>query len=518
MPTSYRVYVDWDNNGTFVAVGDNITRRVLDQRQPVMAAYGRDTARTGSPISPGEASFAINNQSRDYSPENTASPLTGKVLPGRPVYIEAVTSGGSTYVIFRGYLDDFDLLPSRDSRSILARCVDGLGRLRGANISTSLYTGIRTGDAIGVILDAVGWPAAARSIDPGATLMPYWWLGNVDAMTAILDLVYSEGHPSLITIGSDGGFVFRDRHHRYIRAASLTAQSTWRSSGGIEPLISDPTTYDHGWKEIVNSVTYEVPLRAAASTFAVAWSAQGQITVGSGEIVTLEAIANAALAETVAPVAGTDYTVVSGSVNITLNRSTGQVFSLRIASVGGPAVIDGLQLRGRTVDTITNLQVTVEDTASIASYGRRTAPDGQAPVWAGRYDAQAVGEILVGRRAERLPTVTTTIVGSANATRLTQALARELSDRVRVTESHTGLDSDCFVEKIAHTIGQGGTEHRTTFALEKAPTEVATPLTFDVAGRGFNDGRFQVLGVSSAASMFRFDTASRGFNDGAFSY
>lgn len=518
MPTSYRVYVDWDNNGNFTTVGDNITRRVLDGRQPVTAGYGRDTARTGSPISPGEAGFVVNNQSRDYSPESTASPLAGKVLPGRPVYIEAVTSTGTTYVIFRGYLDDFDLLPSRGERAIQARCVDGLGRLRGANISTSLHTGIRTGDAIGIILDAVGWPAAARTLDAGATVMPHWWLGNVDAMTAILDLVYSEGQPSLVTIGSDGGFVFRDRHHRYFRAASATAQSTWRASGAVEPLMSEPTTYDHGWKEIVNSVTYEVPLRAASPDYTVAWSAQGQITIGSGEIITVEAIANTALAETVVPVAGTDYTAVSGSVNVTLNRSTGQVFAIRIASVGGPAVIDGLQLRGRAVDTVTNLQVTVEDTASIATYGRRAAPDGQGPVWAGRHDAQAVGQILVGRRAERLPTVTTTIVGSANAARLAQALGRELSDRVRVIEPHTGLDSDCFVERIGHSVTQGGTEHRTTFALEKAPTEVATPLTFDVAGRGFNDGRFQVLGVSSAASMFRFDTASRGFNDGAFSY
>ncbi len=518
MPTTYRVYVDWASDGTFVAVGDEVTKRVLDGRSPIAIGYGRDTARTGSPISPGEAGFTLNNQSRDYSPDNAASPLTGRVLPGRPVLIQATTSLGVTTTLFRGYLDDFDLMPSRADRSITVRCLDGLGRLRGAEISTALYTGIRTGEAIGVILNEVGWPATARDIDVGATVMPHWWLSTADAMEAILDLVYSEGQPALITIDSvTGNFVYRDRHHRITQAASLTSQSTWRSSG-VEPVVSEPTDYDHGWKEIVNSVTYDVPLRAAGWQYVTAWSAQGQITIGSGEIITMVATTTDPLIETVTPAAGTDYTAVAGSVSITLGRATGQVIPIRIAAVGGPAVIDGLQLRGRPVTTVTTLQVTVEDTASITTYGRRKAADGQGPTWAGRYDAQAVGEILVGRRAERLPTVTTTIVGSANSTRLAQCLGRNLSDRVHLTEAHTGLDSDCFVERISHSIGQGGTEHRTTFALEKAPTDVTNPLTFDKAGAGFNDGRFQAMGVTPSGSVFRFDVAGRGFDQGVFAF
>lgn len=513
---SYKLYVDWNADGTFVAVRDDLTKRVLDGRSPITIAYGRDTARTGSPISPGEAAFALNNQSRDYSPDNASSPLTGLVIPGRSVYIKGVLSGVDQ-PLFLGYLDDFDLQPGRDARYIQARCIDGLGRLKGAPISTALYQGIRTGAALSAILDAVGWPAAARDIDAGATVMPFWWLSQADAFDAVMDLVNSEGQPALVTVDTSGNFVFRDRHHRVTRTASTTLQSTWRANT-TEPMISDPTTYDHGWNEIINSVTYEIPIRQTTAAWKVAWSAPGRLSIAAGQTLVMSASGSTAFADVLPPEAGTDYTATSGSVNISLNRFSGGDVTLSVTAVGGAAVVDNLQLRARTVDTLTTVRVTVEDVASIAKYGRRTQQGSQAPPWAGMYDAQAIGEILIGRRAERLPTITTTMVTGTDAQRQAQIFGRRLSDRVHVTEPHTGFDSDCFVERITHTIGQGGTDHRATFALEKIPTEVATPFTFDVAGRGFNDGRFQVLGVVPGTSAFRFDTASQGFDQGAFGY
>lgn len=516
---SYKVYIDWAGDGTFTAVRDDITKRVLDGRQPVTIAYGRDTARSGSPISPGEAAFLINNQSRDYSPDNTSSPLNGLVIPGRGVYVKGTLSGVD-YPLWRGYLDDFDLQPDRGDRSITTRCVDGLGRLKGAPISTELFQGIRTGAAIHAILDEVGWSSTLRDIDAGATVMPYWWLSQTDAYEAVMDLVNSEGQPALVSIdASTGNFVFRDRHHRLVRSASTTVQSTWRASA-IEPLISAPTTYDHGWTEIINSVTYEIPIRHTTADWKVAWSAPGRLSITAGQTLTLSAAGTTAFADALVPEQDIDYVATSGSVSISLNRTSGGDITLSVTAVGGDAVVDNLQLRGRTVDTSTTVRVTVEDVASIAKYGRRTQENSQAPNWVGLYDAQAIAEILIGRRAERLPTLTTTMVSTNAASSLRQAqiFNRELSDRVHVIEPHTGMDTDCFIERITHSIGQGGTEHRATFALEKIPTDVSSPFTFDVAGLGFNDGKFQALGVVPGADVFLFDAASQGFDQGAFGY
>lgn len=514
MAATYKVYIDWNNDGTFALANDDVTTRVLDGRQPVTASYGRDVIRAGQPLSGGQAGFALNNLSRDYSPDNASSPIAGLVLPGRAVYIKATLSG-TDYTIFRGFLDDFTPQPDYNDRSVPLTCLDGLSRLRGQQVTTTLYQGIRTGDAVNAILDAIGW-TAGRDIDAGATVMPYWWLADADAFDAMMDLVYSEGQPSLVTIGGSGEFVFRDRHHRALRSASTTVQSTWRSSG-VEPVVSSPASYDHGWKEIVNSATFDVPVRQTTFDLKQAWSAPGRLSVADGETLTVTASGSTAFMNAVVPVQDIDYTAVSGSVSISLSATSGQTISIYMSAVGGPAVIDNLQLRARTVDTVTTVRVTAEDSTSIAQYGRRSAQSERGPVWANPYDAYAIAQILVGRRAQRLSTFTVSMV-SANPTRLTQILTRNLSDRVHLTEAHTGFDSDAFVERIEHSIGQGGTEHRTSFGLEKAPTEVATPFTFDVAGLGFDQGKFQATGIMPGTSMFRFDVAGQGFDQGAFAY
>ena len=77
-----------------------------------------------------------------------------------------------------------------------------------------------------VVLDAVGW-TGPRDLDLGATFVHWWWLEEVDAFTAVTDLVSSEGPPSIAYVGPDGTFIFRDRHHRLLRAASLTPQATF---------------------------------------------------------------------------------------------------------------------------------------------------------------------------------------------------------------------------------------------------------------------------------------------------
>lgn len=515
MAASYKVYVDWSGDGTFAGTGEDVSPRVLDGRQPVTVAFGRDTARAGSPPAGGQAGFALNNRSRDYSPDNASSPLVGLVLPGRGVYVKATLSAVD-YPLFRGTLDDFDLQPDLDARYITVSCIDGLAKLKGQRISTRLYRGLRTGEAINVILDAVGWPATARDIDSGATYMPFWWLADDDAYEAVVALIDSEGQPALASIAPDGGFVFRDRHHRAVRSASTAVQSVWNSSS-IEPSVSSPTTYDHGWKEIINSVTFDVPIRVPSSGLVSVWSAPGRLSLAAGETLQLNTSGSTAVMDAVLPVAGTDYTAMTGSVDFVLPQTSGQAVTLLMTAVGGAADIDGLQLRARSIDTITTVRVTVEDAASISQYGRRSAAAERLPVWANLYDALAVAEILVGRRGQRLSTVTVSMA-AANTTRLTQMLTRTLSDRVHLNESHTGLNADMFVERITHAVGQGGREHRTEFGLEKIPTSVATPLTFGVAGAGFNDGKFEAMGVLSGTAMFRFDTAGQGFAQGRFAY
>jgi hypothetical protein len=514
MPAEYFVYIDWNNDGDFSDTRENVTSRTLDGRTPITVRYGRDQARALSPTAVGEAGFELNNQSRDFSPENTSSPLVGLVQPGRSAMIQAVLSA-TTYTIFSGHLDDFKVKPGRDQRSIDVTCLDPLARLKGVQVSTPIYSGLRTGAAIGLLLDAVGWSATLRDLDAGATVMPWWWADNSDAYDALMQIVDSEGPAALVTVDSAGQIVFRDRHHRLLRTASRTVQSTWRSSGAVEPLISAPADYNHGWKEIINSVSFDVPVRVPSGELSVVWSSPGRTTISAGETILISARGSSPFLEAVVPEVGTDYQLVSGTIEVALFNTSGESTTVSVKAVGGTAVVDDLQVRGYALATVTTVVVSVEDSVSIGKYGRRSPQATRTPIWAGVHDAKAIADLIVGKRAERLPTITVTMVGG-NTTRLLQQLSRNLSDRVHVAESHTGLDADCWIEQISHAITDGGLNHSTTFGLEKVPDTVASPFTFDVAGRGFNDGKFVGTGADDPTTMFLFDTVGQGFDQGVF--
>lgn len=510
---TYALYVDWNDDGDFVDTGENVTARALDQRTPVSTRVGRDQARALSPTAAGTAAYELNNISRDYSPENAGSPLAGLVQPGRRTLF-TMFYDSTTYVLYNGFLDNFSIKPEYGQRSADVTCLDALGQLNGVKVSTSMYTGIRTGTAVGYVLDAAGWPAALRDLDPGATIMPWWWLDEADAWQALQELADSEGPASLLSVDGDGKIVFRDRHHRLLTAASQTVQATWRSSG-TEPTVSAPATYNHGWKEIVNDISFSVPVRTPAAGLSVVWTAPGRITIATGQTVQVTARSTDGFFGAVVPVAGTDYTAVAGSVLVVMGKTSGGSTTVSLTASGGAAIVDNLQVRAIALTTAATLVVHGEDPVSIEAFRRRSLPDIRQPVWASQYDASDIIDLILGRRAQRLPTITVSMVGG-DVTRVLQQVSRDLGDRVHVIEEHTGLDADCWIEQISHTVTQGGAEHRTAFGLEKAPEVISNPFTFDVAGQGFDDGVFVGTGYDDPSLMFMFDVTGQGFDDGVF--
>lgn len=504
----YRVYVDWNADGTFTGPRDEVTSDVLDGRIPLTMQYGRDQTRALSPIAPGESRFALDNQSRLYSPENTSSALYDQVVPSRSMMVTG-TVGASTYTMLRASFDDLKLYPGREDRYLSVECRDPLGQLVGATVSTALYQGITTGQAVAVILDAVGWPAGLRDIDPGATIMPFWWLDGADAFQAIQDLILTEGPPALVTVDSSARFVFRSRHHRLLLTSSNTVQSTWRSSGSLEPVVSSPADYNAGFKEIVNAIAFELPQMIVSGELTTVWQSQGPISIAAGQTVQITAQGTTPFLNAQTPVADTDFTLLTGAVSVALIRTSGASTTIQLTA-GSTAVIADLSLRAQAVSTSNTIQVVAEDAGSIAKYKRQSLPSDKAPKWASPGDAQAICQVLLGQRAERLPTISVTMV-SANTTRVTQQLTRNLSDRVHLVESHTGLDADCFIEQIGHAITQGGAEHKTTFGLEKAPAQAAGVFILGSATSGvLGTNKLGRRGLAQPSTMFVLGSGTNG--------
>jgi len=507
----------WLDDPTIQIYGEDVSARVLDP-PGFSTRYGRDRDRALSPMAAGEAAFQLDNRSRDYSPDNSSSPLVGKVKPGREVQRKA-TMSGLDYGMFLGHIDEFDVLPGIENQLAQISCLDPLARLRGIRISTPMYHGIRTGEAINIILDAAEWPAGKRDIDIGVSYLPWFWLFDAVAYDVLQQVVDSEGPPALATVDAEGNVVFRDRHHRLLRAASTTVQATFRDAG-FEPMFSDPAVYDHGLRDIVNTVSFNVPLRKPAPHPTVMWSNSTHLRITDGEIRGIRVSSSKPFVDAITPVAGTDYKLLSGSVNVWLSADSGQLLTVFIQAVGGTALVDDLQLRAFELVTDATVQVFDFDAGSRKEHGRRYWPSPRDPVWASLPDVDAIADIILGHYVDRLPAIVITLRSvhhsSGTDVRLLQQLSRDLSDRVHIVEAQTGLDDDCFIETIGHSVGD--LEHATVFGCEKAPDPVAGVFRFDTAGAGFDDGLFGLIGRTDPTTMFMFNVTGQGFDDGLFAY
>lgn len=507
----------WVDLCRITSPGEDVTSR-FPEKETLAIAYGRDQARAFSPTRPGTANLELDNESRDYSPENASSPLAGKLGPGRDVMVQA-TYNSRAYTLYRGKLDDYEVNPNKGEWSVNFTALDGLATLKTVDISTALYPGLRTGEAIGRVLDAVGW-TGGRDIDSGGTTIRWWWEEDTNAYTALEKIVASEGPGAFMTIGPSGQFIFRDRHHRLVRTESTTVQATFRDSGA-EPWFEAPFELDYGWRDIVNYVTFKVEERAPAVVEQVVWSDTNQFSLAAGETrvlsVSLENPTHLIATPTSGATAGSgDFVVPSGSVTVTLSRNSGQSLNLNVTAGGAGATVLTAQLRGYPVTAARTVVVAAEDAASIAKYGRRSYGGDSSP-WLNRYDAQAVADLVLGQRAERLPIVQLRIVNGSD-TALTQQLQRDLSDRIRVIDAETGLDASFYADQIKHSISRNGVVMETVFGCERVATAPSSLFTFDHATLGkFGTGTFAPSGFDDPNSVMRFDHATQGkFNTGAF--
>jgi len=469
--------IDWNLDGAWTGTGEDVTIRLLS-RAGVSVSFGRDQIRALSP-SPvaGEIGFELDNRSKDYSPENSGSPIAANLKPGRPVRYQR-TYSAVTYTLFRGYLDEFEVLPNREERSVQFQGVDALARSTDVKVSTPLYEGIRTGQAIGYILDAIGWPSGDRDLDTGATVIPFWWEEDTTWLEALQKVVASEGPPAFVYIDyANNKLVFRDRHHRLIRTASTTSQATFRDTGA-EPKFSGPVRYDAGWRDIVNDVSLEVPERRVDGDLSNVFEDEGIISLGASASTVLHVQASEPFKGAITPVAGIDYTLMSGSVSsLTLSRTSGQSTIITITAGAGGAQIEGMRVRAYSLPVARTYRITASDSTSITDHGSRAMPSGLEPVWAGRYDAKGIADLLVLERKQRRPIFQMVVKGAAHDSRLTQCLARALSDRVTVVDAETGMNDVFYVEQITHTVTEAGLFHETVFGLEKvSPNEPTDPF------------------------------------------
>lgn len=125
---------------------------------------------------PGALTLVLENRSGNYDPDNAASPYIWNsyslLARGMGVRVSAIWSG-TTYVIYRGYLEQLDVDASLDPVATF-QFTDALAFLGTQNIAaiTSSYSGDTTATRLGRILDAIGWDSTLRNISGSRTMQP----------------------------------------------------------------------------------------------------------------------------------------------------------------------------------------------------------------------------------------------------------------------------------------------------------------------------------------------------------
>jgi len=211
----------------------------------------RGRTREDQAVNPGTVSLVLENRTSNYDPDNTASSYYWNgytiLTSGLGVRVSA-TWASTSYVIFRGYLEQLDVDESLDPVATF-QFTDALawvGRRSIAAISSS-YSGDTTSTRLGRILDAIGWSSSLRSIAGARTMQPTT-LG--DSALSLSDQVarcefgrfYADRQGNLTLLPYESLFTTPSR---------MTFSDT-RATGTVEydTIVTNP-----GAKYLVNSVT-----------------------------------------------------------------------------------------------------------------------------------------------------------------------------------------------------------------------------------------------------------------------
>lgn len=469
----YIFEIDWDGDSSYGNANSDCTGNLLE----VETRRGRDYASqlTGR-ASPGRLVATLKNLTGLYSSYNTSSAIYGLILPGRRVRLR--TTAPTAVILWTGFLNT--IIPAGEITSFPSVTIDAIGSLNQIaekKVYPEHQTSQLSGTIIGVILDAAGWAAGARSLDAGQTTVDTWFVDGPDALNAIRDIEDTE--LGFFYESEEGDLVFEDRHHR-LKTPHTVSQATFSDSAaltyaGIEQ--QDPLP------DIYNEVFVSIQKYTIAGASAILWTLSGETpTIEPGGTVAYWAeypnfdldIENGAFVSVWdTPVEGVDITQ-TGASGITIVASkfaNSMKIEITNDDAANVATLTLVQAKGTKVTKNSPVRISAEDAASQLAYGEKTY---QLPAkWLQNTNIGTdYTKYLVSRYKDLVPLILLEYYAHRDATAMTQALTRNVSDRITIVatgdRTRLGLNGDFFIEAISHIIADGGKSHRVVYELSDA--------------------------------------------------
>lgn len=470
---SYKLQVDWNDNGLFTDVGESIN---MARVRSISCWRGRDQASqlTGRSIG-GRFIAVVDNRSGDYNSFNTASPITGNMLPGKPLRLLATSVSQADKVIWNGFLSRVRPRPTLGGDNVAI--FEGHGPLSQINVhemSLAMRTSELTDVTIGAILDEVGWAAGDRVLAVGKTTLTRYWADRIQPVTALQQVEAAEA--GFIWEDKAGKIHFDSRHSR-LAGTALTSQATFSdAAAAVRPYraIEQIDPMDTLFNIFSSSVTLYT-VQAIATLWTLGQVGVNAPGIPAGQSFTWWAnYPNPGTATDGAvgvdawttPVATTDWTfndtAAGTGVDITANmaivatkfgNAMKMVFTNNHATA--TAYVQTLKARGTAITAGDPITIREEDTASQTTYKVERewpAPTRFIPTTQEAYDW---AKFSLSIYKDPIATLELAFIANQSETMLDEMINREIGDRITVVaQNNADLDINraFFIESIAHNI------------------------------------------------------------------
>lgn len=480
---TYRLRADWQGAGTYGGTLVDFTGSLLE----VSWQRGRDFASqlVGRSVT-GRLSALLNNEGSSFSPFNTASPLSGSLLPGRRVQIEG-TVGGTSRVLWTGYLNS--IVPEPDAKGLNTARMEAIGPLGWLNqrkVSMPQVSNMLTGSTIGTLLGRVGW-SGGTLLDDGQTTLTRFWADKQQTISALR--LPEETEAGFIVETKTGTIAFEDRHHRLKSPHTASVGTYTDDSTGT--LVYSGLRQEDALASVFNVLEAEVRL-FSTGTLGPLWSFSGTganalVERDGGTLVLWAQYPNpdsptqAIAADSwTTPVGTTDYTAHADAVgtgalltpDVAVAVSAfSNALKMTFTNNNGTqdAYLTKLEVRGVPVNRDDPVKVNSEDSASQTKYGERTYPS-PAQFLPNALEAQDWCRYNLALYKEPVPILSLTVDANRDTSHLAQAFDRDVSDRITVVgtgRAGLGVSQDFFIERESHSVDARRT-HTVTWELSDA--------------------------------------------------
>ncbi|MCA0456126.1 MAG: hypothetical protein LCI00_19265 [Chloroflexi bacterium] len=496
MPTTWTVAIDWDRNDNFTGTYDDLTSRIVSANWYLgFRENYQDMAGDGV------LKLVLTNVDKRYSPENSLSPLFGKLVPYRPVRVQS--NDGTLRTHWTGWIESIEPKVNQYGERTVEIKAAGPGLFfNDAQTGLEVQENKRTDQIIDLLLEEVIIPPAltastlldevgyaevgvsaflantviGHTLQTGKTTLAYAadnWVrqssptdqqekDTFNVYRAIKDVVAAERGRFFFDRG--GQAVFWNRHH--LLTQSTVAATFDNSMNGLD--------YEYaGLGEFKNEVVVTCsPRTVSPATTDLLWKLDTPISIPQGRTKRVTASytdgsnnriggKNVTIANLVVSQGQASVRLVAGGSRATLDITNGGA---------GEAIISSCELRGKKITSFGRMEATAQDNRSIAYYGRRTL-NMNLPSIDNLEFAQDIADFEMGRRSQpsgKVKTMTLVSDGVQGGGPHTQQLTRTLGDLIRVKEAQTAHDDTYFIIGEEHRLTKRGELLETTWYLEPA--------------------------------------------------